>query len=75
MKTDFELQNPLFILDFWGKARANNQVGSSTHSIVYHSLDVAAVGAELIFRDQDRLKRIATAIGIDVGPRIQVASA
>jgi CRISPR-associated endonuclease Cas3-HD len=64
MKTDFELQNPLFILAFWGKARADNQAGSSTHSIVYHSLDVAAVGAELIAREQDVLGRIATATGL-----------
>ena len=64
MKTDFELQNPLFILDFWGKARATEQAGSSTHSIAYHSIDVAAVGGELIARDPDRLARIATAVGM-----------
>jgi CRISPR-associated endonuclease/helicase Cas3 len=67
MNIDIERQHPLVILDFWGKARANNQAGPSVHSIVYHSLDVAAVGAELIARDQDILRRIATAAGIDVG--------
>src|SRR4029077_4694829 len=65
MKTDFHI--PLFIMDFWGKARASNQAGSSTHSIIYHSLDVAAVGAELTALDQDRLRRLATATGIDFG--------
>ena len=55
-----------FILDFWGKARASDQAGSTSHSIVYHSLDVAAVGAELIACDQDRLGRVATAVGIKV---------
>jgi CRISPR-associated endonuclease/helicase Cas3 len=67
MNIEIERQHPLFILDFWGKAGANNQAGPSAHSIVYHSLDVAAVGAELIARDQDILRRIATVTGIDVG--------
>ena len=48
MKCDLRLQRSPFILDFWGKASPTNQAGISTHSIVYHSLDVAAVGAELI---------------------------
>ena len=34
------------LLDFWGKASPTNHAGIGTHSIVYHSLDVAAVGAE-----------------------------
>jgi CRISPR-associated endonuclease/helicase Cas3 len=67
MKANFRPQNTRFILDFWGKARANNEGGISTHSIAYHSLDVAAVGAELISRDQDRRRRIATATGIEDG--------
>jgi CRISPR-associated endonuclease/helicase Cas3 len=64
MKTDVGLQNTLSILNFWGKARSS-QAGSSTHSIVYHSLDVAAVGTEIIARDQHRLGRIASAVGIE----------
>jgi CRISPR-associated endonuclease/helicase Cas3 len=54
-----------FLLDFWGKASPTNPAGISTHSIVYHSLDVAAVGAELIYRDRGRLTRIAAATGIE----------
>src|SRR4030088_1765536 len=53
------------ILEFWGKANPTNRVGSSSHSIVYHSLDVAAVTAELITRDLGRLARIASATGIE----------
>jgi CRISPR-associated endonuclease/helicase Cas3 len=64
MNTGVESHHPLFIPDFWGKARV--QAENSTHSIVYHSLDVAAVGAELIARNQDILRRIATAAGVEV---------
>jgi CRISPR-associated endonuclease/helicase Cas3 len=53
------------ITDFWGKARPAEGYGPGSHSIVYHSLDVAAVGKELIERDRERLNRIATAVGID----------
>jgi CRISPR-associated endonuclease/helicase Cas3 len=66
MESDLGLLSTLDILDFWGKASAANP-GPSAHSIVYHSLDVAAVGSELIARDRGRLGRIATAIGIDIG--------
>jgi CRISPR-associated endonuclease/helicase Cas3 len=54
-----------FILDFWGKARENNEAGTSTHSVAYHSIDVAAVSSQLLAHDQDRLRRIATAVGIE----------
>jgi CRISPR-associated endonuclease/helicase Cas3 len=54
------------ITNFWGKASPTSQSGPSSHSIAYHSLDVTAVGAELIARDRARLKRIATAVGIDI---------
>jgi CRISPR-associated endonuclease/helicase Cas3 len=67
MKTDFQIKGAPAILDFWGKARPNDRAGSGTHSIAYHSLDVAAVGAELIACDQDVLKRIATAVGVELG--------
>ena len=54
------------ITDFWGKANPANQSGSTSHSIAYHSLDVTAVGAELIARDRERLKRIAAAVGLEI---------
>jgi CRISPR-associated endonuclease/helicase Cas3 len=66
MKCDLRLQRSPFILNFWGKASPTNQAGISTHSIVYHSLDVAAIGTELMWRDRGRLTRIAAAIGIEV---------
>ena len=59
------LRRAPFLLDFWGKASPTNHSGIGTHPIIYHSLDVAAVGAELIWRDRGRLTRIATAIGIE----------
>jgi CRISPR-associated endonuclease/helicase Cas3 len=52
--------------DFWGKARSTAQSGASSHPIAYHSLDVAAVGAELMSREQNRLTRIAAAVGLDI---------
>jgi CRISPR-associated endonuclease/helicase Cas3 len=56
----------LRILDFWGKANPNAQAGARFHSIAYHSLDVAAVGAELIARDRERLQRISSVAGVEV---------
>src|SRR6266478_340575 len=67
MKSGLGLHSALFILDFWGKARESNQAKSSSHSIAYHSIDVAAVGSQLKAPDQDRLGRMATAVGIEVG--------
>jgi CRISPR-associated endonuclease/helicase Cas3 len=54
------------ITDFWGKASSSKPTGSGTHSVAYHSLDVAAVATELIARDQGRLDRIAKAVGIEI---------
>src|SRR5258708_4548234 len=59
-------QTTPFITNFWGKASPTGRAGPGAHSIVYHSLDVAAVGAELIARDRGRLQRLATAVGLDV---------
>src|SRR5712671_7388797 len=68
MKGNSERQKVPSILPFCGKANAIGQGGAGFHPIVYHSLDVAAVGTALIARDRERLKRIATAVGIGVGP-------
>jgi CRISPR-associated endonuclease/helicase Cas3 len=51
---------------FWGKASPTKQCGPTSHPIIYHSLDVAAVGSELIKRDGQRLARIAKAVGVEV---------
>ncbi|HEY6251627.1 MAG TPA: HD domain-containing protein, partial [Candidatus Angelobacter sp.] len=58
--------SPEEALNFWGKASPTNQGGPGAHSIVYHSLDVAAVGSKLIARDRHRLRRIAAAVGIEI---------
>jgi hypothetical protein len=63
MKSDSERHKVPSILNFWGKANPASQGAASSHPIVYHSLDVAAVGAELVARDWERLSRIAAAAG------------
>jgi CRISPR-associated endonuclease/helicase Cas3 len=68
MEDNSERQKVPFILHFWGKANPTSQGRASFHPIVYHSLDVAAVGAELVSRDRERLRRIAGAVGIGVDP-------
>jgi CRISPR-associated endonuclease/helicase Cas3 len=55
----------LRILDFWGKARSVKEGGCETHSVSYHSLDVAAVASELLARDPARIGRIAAAVGLE----------
>jgi CRISPR-associated endonuclease/helicase Cas3 len=49
-------------LAYWGKATAERQ-GARWHLLAYHSLDVAAVGAELLDRDLHLLPRIASLSG------------
>src|ERR1700683_2975975 len=51
-------QNASTVMDFWGKASPTGQVGPTSHSIIHHSLDVAAAGSELIARDRHRLRRM-----------------
>lgn len=48
--------------DYWGKARADDQA-APFHLLAFHSLDVAAVGAELLERDGRWLERIAALSG------------
>jgi CRISPR-associated endonuclease/helicase Cas3 len=66
MKSEIGSQGTRFLLQFWGKASPGSPAGPAFHPIVYHSLDVAAVGSELIARDKGRLRRMAVAIEIDV---------
>ncbi len=44
--------------DYWGKAPADRN-GEPCHLLVFHSLDVAAVGAELLECGRCLLPRIA----------------
>jgi hypothetical protein len=64
MSSDFGFHGALRILDFWGKAGPSKQAEVSAYSIAYHSMDVSAVGSELIARDGDRPARIATATAL-----------
>jgi CRISPR-associated endonuclease Cas3-HD len=66
MKGDHAALPTPLVLSFWGKASPTNPAGINSHSIAYHSLDVAAVGAELIAHDRKRLDRISTAAGIEI---------
>jgi CRISPR-associated endonuclease/helicase Cas3 len=48
--------------DYWGKARATDQA-EPFHLLAFHSLDVAAVAAELLERDGRWLERVAPLSG------------
>ena len=48
--------------DYWGKAHASDQ-REHFHRLAFHSLDVAAAGAELLTVDARLLQRIATLSG------------
>ena len=48
---------------YWGKASADEEAGR--HPLVYHCLDVAAVGSVLLERHPTLLRRIAGMLGID----------
>lgn len=49
-------------LDYWGKARAEDQA-APFHRLAFHSLDVAAVAAELLEHDRRWLTRLAVLSG------------
>jgi CRISPR-associated endonuclease/helicase Cas3 len=66
LKEGFQSLEASTIATFWGKASTADQSGPSAHPIVHHSLDVAAVGAELIARHRAQLERIAAAVGIEI---------
>lgn len=44
---------------FWGKARSENPDAPAYHLLVYHSLDVAAVGKIFLQKDTQLLRRMA----------------
>ncbi len=50
---------------YWGKARPTDVSGPSYHLLVYHSLDVAAVGSVLLRRDEQMRHRLVAMTGID----------
>lgn len=44
---------------YWGKAKPETSSGPQWHSLVYHSLDVAACGRKLLEADIQRRQRLA----------------
>lgn len=66
---------PLRPLLFWGKARPSPGAENLWHPVVWHGLDVAAVGTVLLRHKPWLTSRLATMLGWDeqqVGPRIGV---
>jgi CRISPR-associated endonuclease/helicase Cas3 len=51
-------------LRYWGKARPDDTSGSVAHRLVYHSLDVAAVGAVWWDADPGLRARMASLLGL-----------
>jgi CRISPR-associated endonuclease/helicase Cas3 len=50
---------------FWGKARLLEGERTSYHPLVYHCLDVAAVGKVLLQQDAQLRQRLATKTRLD----------
>ena len=53
----------LDIFEFWGKSTRVDD-GLKSHPLVYHSLDVAAVGQELLTRDERLSEQLASILGL-----------
>ena len=54
------------LLHYWGKARSQSAGGPDYHPLVYHALDVAAVGYQLILRDPQLREDLAKSAYIPV---------
>ena len=55
------------LTSFWGKARPpSGRPSPSYHPLIFHSLDVVAVGQSLLARWPDLAGRLATALGLEV---------
>ncbi len=53
------------IFRYWGKGSRGDDAESRKHLLVYHLLDVAAVGAILLDRHPTLLRRLAAMLGLD----------
>ena len=54
------------LLSFWGKAQPRDQLrGAAWHPLVFHCIDVAAVGEALLEKDRGLLERISGLLGLD----------
>lgn len=59
---------------YWGKARPENPSGPAYHLLVYHSLDVAAVGRVLLQRDDQMCQRLMAKTGLDESPLLSLVT-
>ena len=50
---------------YWGKASPGQESGADYHLLPYHSLDVAAVGYQLLDPDGPYCRALANALGVD----------
>jgi CRISPR-associated endonuclease/helicase Cas3 len=51
---------------YWGKARPDAAAGATYHLLVYHSLDVAAVGRTVLDSDQKLSQRLIRNTGLKI---------
>lgn len=58
-----EQKEPMY--RYWGKARSKSIDGAQWHLLVYHSLDVAAVGKILLERHERLRRDIAKSLGLN----------
>jgi CRISPR-associated endonuclease Cas3-HD len=56
-----DLKHPLW--QAWGKARPASGAPNAWHPLIYHCLDVAAVGEVLVLQRADLLARFAACLG------------
>jgi Cas3, HD domain len=61
------MDDALLIRRYWGKAKPKMSSGPQWHSLVYHSLDVAACGRKLLEADTERRRGLARLSGLDEG--------
>lgn len=57
---------PSYVRQFWGKSRPVGETGPAWHSLAWHSLDVAAVAAVLLQRDEGLARSLASALGLSL---------
>ena len=57
---------------YWGKAKPKADTGPQWHLLVYHSLDVAAVGEALLTRHCFMRQQLAKALGIEVDKLVPI---
>ena len=61
-------------LQFWGKAQPQSHYGPEWHPLVFHCLDVAAVGRRLLQEDQVLAQRISRLMGVGEAEFVDLAT-